>query len=109
MERVKKDEWYSCPEIDGISTKDLRLGRTTLIPMLATIFSFVVEEACLPRSWDTLVAVPLFKKGNMMLHENFRSVLMGYTVSKLFCKVMEFRLRDWLNKEEILQKNIQDC
>ena len=27
---------------------------------------------------------------------------MGNVVSKLFCKVLEFRLRDWLDKEEIL-------
>ena len=27
---------------------------------------------------------------------------MGNVVSKLFCKVLKFRLRDWLDKEEIL-------
>ena len=85
----------SCPGIDGISTKVLRLGRTTIMPMLALIFSFVVEKAYWPHLWDISVAVPLFKKGNKMLHENFRSVFMGNVISKLFCKVLEFRLRDW--------------
>ena len=101
-DQLKKMKGNSCPGIDGISTKVLRLGRTTIMPMLPLIFSFVVEKAYWPHSWDISVAVPLFKKGNKMLHENFRSVLMGNVVSKLFCKVLEFRLRDWLDKEEIL-------
>ena len=59
------------------------------MPMLAAIFSFVAEKACWPRSWDISVAVPLFKKGNRKLHENFRSIFTGIVLSKLFCKVLE--------------------
>jgi len=47
-EQLKKMNGNSCPGTDGISTKALRLGRTALIPMLAAIFSFVVEKACWP-------------------------------------------------------------
>ena len=49
---------------------------------------------------DTSVAVPLFKKDNKKLHEKY--IFMGNVVSKLFCKVLKFGLRDWLDKEEIL-------
>jgi hypothetical protein len=45
-DQLEKMKGSSCPGTDDISTKALRSGKTTFIPILASVFSLKVEKAC---------------------------------------------------------------
>jgi len=48
--------------------------------------------------------IPLFKKRDKSYHNNYQGIHLGNSLPKLFCKVLGFRLRRWIENRDVLDK-----
>ena len=71
---------------DNISPKFTKAGIDDLAEPLAKIFNKSLILGIYPLSWKKANVIPLFKKGNMALCENYRPVSLLSMKSKIFEK-----------------------
>ena len=57
---------------------------------LAIAFNLSIHDGIVPREWENVNIIPIFKKGGRCKSENYRSV----TVTSVSCKLLESLLRD---------------
>ena len=82
------------------STKDL------FLPVYEKLFNIVFDSGILPDAWLEGTIRPIYKnKGDSSLAENYRPITILSCVGKLFTAVLNNRLTDFLDNEDILQEN----
>ena len=59
---------------DGVCAVPLRLFNGNLVSMLHTLFLAVSRHAVLPVNWSIGLILPLFKKGDPLLFDNYRGI-----------------------------------
>jgi hypothetical protein len=72
-----------------------KIGALALTPILGKIFKFYLQANMTPTSWNKVLIMPIPKKGDLKLAENYRSISLTETVRKLF----ESLLLQHLNKK----------
>lgn len=90
------------PGIDGIPAKLLRSASYILAPALCHIFNNVFLSGVYPDSMKVAKVIPLFKKGDCTLPENYRPISLLPCLNKLFEGVIEKRLRKFFNDNNSL-------
>ena len=76
-----------------------------LSPVIADIFNMSVTNGSFPNCLKFATIVPVFKKGNPKLKENYRPISTISIFSKLIEKLMSNRIIEFLEKYEILYDN----
>jgi|GEM_PF-4325002 len=92
---LKGSRSYSCPGRDGIPTEVLK--RVVLRPFLLQFFNHVLESGEIPKCWREAVILPLHKKGNPALLENYRGIALMSSMGKLYDKLLLNKLRRLLD------------
>ena len=77
---------------DGIHPRVLYESANTISGPLACIFRRSLECGCAPLDWKLATVVPIFKKGEKRLPENYRPI----SLTAWPCKIMESLVRDQL-------------
>lgn len=62
---------------------------------LHQLFNKLFELGYFPEKWSEGFIVPLFKKGDVNMVENYREITLLSTIGKLFTKVLNNRLTYW--------------
>ncbi len=91
-------------EIEAI-TKKLKLKKATgsdgitriVSKMLTILFNNVMIISSTPEDWKYSNIIFLFKKGSRHQIENYRPISLSSTISKIFSKVIELRIRKILD------------
>jgi len=73
---------------------------TTISKPLAIIFNKVIELGIFPHDFKKAVVILLFKSGDKIcLPENYRSISLTLSISKILEKCIKVRLINFLNKQ----------
>ena len=70
---------------DGIPNKLLKACAEEVAPLLTNIFQLSLDTGELPEDWKTANVIPLFKKGDKCLPQNYRPV----SLTSICCKFLE--------------------
>ena len=68
------------------------------------IFSVIWQEEIVPRQWREGLIVNIFKKGDREDPANYRGITLLSVVGKVFCKILNNRLVQCLDKEGALHE-----
>ena len=59
------------------------------------------DKEIFPDGWTESIVIPLFKKGDMNNPSNYRGISLCDTSSKLDSKIINNRLREWVEQNNI--------
>jgi len=82
--------------LDGLPARVLRAARSSLAPVLASVFQLIRRDKVTIPDWSINIIVPVPKKNHASSNmDTFRGVNLGSTVAKVYASVLERRLRLW--------------
>ena len=89
---------------DGIVGELLKYGGSGMVDLLEQLFSVIWQEEMVPRQWRDGLIVNIFKKGDREDPGNYRGITLVSVVGKVFCKILNNRLVQCLDKEGALHE-----
>jgi len=95
----------SAPGFDGISVNILKAIQNHIVKPLTFIFNVCLKQGIFPNKFKTAIIKPLYKSGNKDLVSNYRPISMMYNFSKIFEKIIKFRLMSYLETNKLLSNN----
>ena len=75
-----------------------------MVDLLEQLFSVIWQEEIVPRQWRNGLIVHIFKKGDRENPGNYRGITLLSVVGKVFCKILNNRLVQCLDKEGALHE-----
>lgn len=88
------------PGPDSIGNEFLKYGGGTLAKHIHHLFSKILQEKKVPDEWKDSHTIPIFKKGNKLLPENYRGITLLNTCLKLFTTVIKNILEEIVDAAE---------
>ena len=88
--------------LDGISAVILKLASKEITPALTYIINRSIAERVFPSRWKVAKVIPLFKKGDKSLPDNYRPISLLPVVSKVLERVIHIQLSNHLKKYALL-------
>ena len=83
---------------DGLVGELLKYGGSGMVFLLEQLVSVVWREETVPKQWREGLIVNLFKKGDRQDPGNYRGIALLSVVGKVFCKLLNNRLVQCLDK-----------
>ena len=90
---------------DGISARILKEGVDSLSYALTKIFNKSLADSVVPDDWKLANVVPIHKKGNRELVENYRPISLTSVVCRIMEKVVKYELTGFLNSYKLIRKS----
>jgi hypothetical protein len=87
---------------DNISPKMLKLADLSIVPSLTRLFNLSLTSESFPDLWKKANVLPLFKKDDAGLVENYRPVSLLSCVSKLFERIMFKNIFNFIQENNII-------
>ena len=84
--------------LDGLKFEDIARNIEVMAPVISRIYTEILEGKPYPDEWKTSLLIPVHKKGDPAIVENFRPISLQPVLAKLFSKILDRRLRMWLEK-----------
>ena len=81
--------------LDEVSAEILIHSKDKIQPYLCKLFNKIFEMGYFPIQWGLATVVPLFKKGDRDLCDNYRGISLLSITSKVFTSVLNNRLYIW--------------
>ena len=75
-----------------------------MVDLLEQLFSVIWQEEIVPMKWREGLIVNIFKKGDREDPANYRGITLLSVVGKVFCKILNNRLVQCLDKEGTLHE-----
>ena len=79
---------------EGLVAEHIIHAGDLLAEMLARLFNRVMCEG-FPESWRLSTIVPIFKTGDPTVPGNYRTIMVGHTLARLYASILEQRLSSW--------------
>ena len=89
---------------DNIKSDYILLEQGNLKFVILTLFNKLYEIGYFPKEWSTGVIVPIYKKGDKKKSENYRGITLTNTLSKMFTYLLNQRLSQWCENNNILSE-----
>jgi hypothetical protein len=89
-------------DINGISSKLLKMVKIEISKPLAHIFTLSVTQGIFPDKLKTSRTVPIFKSGDPLLCDNYRPISLLNTFSKILEKILSVKLVNHLDHNKII-------
>lgn len=90
---------------DNITIKALKYISRFLIYPLCYIFNLCIKTGIFPDKLKFALIVPLHKKGDVELIENYRPIVLLSCFSKLFEKIIQNRILKFINSHKLLSQH----
>ena len=91
---IKSLKSKNCEGFDRIPVRILTDGINEITPVLSHIFNLIYKQKQIPDQWRVSKVIPLFKKGNPNMIENYRPISNLCSTSKIFEKLILQRLNE---------------
>ena len=86
---------------DSILNEMLKCGHTFLLHCITKLFNKVLIYGSFPKLWSKGFIVPLFKSGSKDDPAIYRGICIGSCLGKLFLKVLNNRLENFISKRNL--------
>ncbi|KAG7309154.1 hypothetical protein JYU34_005076 [Plutella xylostella] len=93
------------PGIDGISSKIIKLNVAILCKPICHIFNLCLRNGIFPASFKSSLILPLYKSGDKSSFSNYRPISILPCLSKILEKLINNRLTNYLENNNIISKN----
>ena len=90
---------------DGISTKLLKVIAPVIIKPLTLLINQVLNTGTFPDKLKIAKVIPIFKKGDPSLFENYRTISLLPAISKVVEKIIALQLSSYFEKNKLLIDN----
>lgn len=90
--------------LDRISNEMLKYGESTLLPYIVKIFNSVLQVGVYPNNWKLGYINPIHKSGTRSDPSNYRGINIMSCLGKLFNSVLNARLDEFLNANNVISK-----
>ncbi|CAH2101818.1 unnamed protein product [Euphydryas editha] len=90
---------------DGISSMVVKAAVHVLVPLLTHIFNLCLERGVFPLAFKKALVHPVFKNGDRSNINNYRPISVLTTLSKVFEKILNKRLVNYLTVNNILSNS----
>jgi hypothetical protein len=90
---------------DGVSNRILRECAESLCFPLSRLFNLSFQHGTFPTCWKLANVVPIFKKNDRQLVNNYRPVSLLCTMSKVLERIVHTRLYEYLTTNNLLTDN----
>ena len=90
--------------LDKISTKILQIAAPAVAQPLTKIFNKSIALGQFPLEWKAARVIPIFKKGQRTMLDNYRPISILPVVSKLIERILYNQLSNYLKRESILSE-----
>lgn len=80
----------------------LKFGQIYIIDPLCKLFNNILSTGKFPVEWVKGIIVPIFKSGEKCNPSNYRGIAIGSCIGKLFLKILNNRLENFLTKHNII-------
>ena len=77
---------------DGIMNEMLMYGGGQLVEVMLLMMNVVINSECYPLDWKRSLLVSLHKDGDVEQVGNYRGIALGYSVVKVYVRVLVWRL-----------------
>ena len=88
--------------IDGLSMKILKMIKNTIVDSLTLIINQSLNTGIFPENLKKAKVLPLFKKGDAHIIDNYRPISLLPAISKIFERVVFCRLYEYFDQEKLL-------
>ena len=96
------------PGENGISNEFLKNLPDYWVLILNILFNKIIEYEYVPDSWSKIIVTMLYKnKGCKLDPENYRPIALMNSLTKVFTGIVNVRLNEWCEKENILQSGFR--
>ena len=86
------------PGEDGITAEMLKLGGEPIVEWLTQLSQSIWQSEEIPVDWQKQLIIPLHKRGSYDECDNFRGIALLSVPGKVFCKVIQCRLKEKANQ-----------
>jgi len=93
VHQIKKLKTNKAPGFDNISAEMIKAGGDVSVHMLHSLSNRVFEDQCCPEDWGKAVIVPIYKKNDKTVCENYRGISLLSTPGKVFTGMLQERLK----------------
>ncbi|CAB3986133.1 Hypothetical predicted protein [Paramuricea clavata] len=91
--------------MDKISAKILQVAAPVIAPSLTEIFNMSIDSDQFPSDWKAARVIPLFKKRQRSMLDNYRPISILPVVSKLMERIMYDQMYEYLNQNNLFSKH----
>lgn len=91
--------------IDGINIKTITLCVPFLLPFITHIINHCIKNSIFPSMWKKAQVIPLAKNLNPTSLNEVRPISILPTFSKIFEKILDRQLQEFLDSEHIIPEN----
>ena len=95
-------KWKKSTGPDRISNEILDILYDVFPNLILRIFNNILVKGVYPKEWSISYLVPIHKKDSKLDIQNYRGICLMSCFGKLFSKIMNFRLVNWLTEKKIL-------
>ena len=92
---LKKLKNNKSPGFDNIINEFLKLNTPLFKTTLLSIFNIILAQGYFPKAWSVGLIIPVFKKGDPNMPENYRGITLLSCMGKLFTSIVNQRLNHW--------------
>ena len=90
------------PGPDALTPKLIKICGLIFLSPLTKIYNTAIEEATYPDKWKLAKVIPLYKKKEHHLPENYRPISLLDTFGKIFERLVYKQMFDFIQKQKIL-------
>ena len=92
IDKLKKNK---APGEDEVTAELLLLSKDRIFLYLCKIFNKMFELGVFPITWGIAIVVPLYKKGDRDICDNYRGISLLSVTSKIYTSIINNRLYNW--------------
>ena len=81
--------------MDNISAELLQTAGDKITPFITKLMNRLFQVGYFPISWATAILVPLYKKGDRNIEDNYRGISLLSIPSKILTAILNTRLYNW--------------
>ena len=89
--------------MDNIAAKVLKMAAPVVAPSLTEIFNMSIDTQQFPSEWK----IPLFKRGQRSLLDNYRPISILPVVSKLMERILYDQIYEYFDQQNLFSKLLQ--
>lgn len=91
--------------MDGVIPEMLKYGGPDVVNFLTKLFNKVFDNGIYPEEWAKAIVVPIFKKGDRDVPDNYRGISLINIVCKCYTFILNKRLAMWLEEKKTIVEN----